>query len=253
MKERPPRYGYALTSGREETPVDRDFKQNLKTERIVILTEEALIEGTLLHHQELRLSDALNAPQFRDHPYLSLTDAVVTRISSPETVLQSKFLLVSRSRILCITPKSEVLHSGIPSLPTTTAPSVSPPSIGGRYRGGGIPEPSPTAPVKGEAFHERRATPRRRGSLLPVLISNGNTKSAPFEGWVLDRSAEGIRLLVKNAVAEGSRLAVRPLKAPSGFPWLSIEVRNCSSDKGKVHLGCRFLEKPTIEELQQFG
>jgi hypothetical protein len=242
MKERPPRYGYALTSSREETPVDRDFKKNLKTERIVILTEEALIEGTWLHHQELRLSDALNAPQFRDHPYLSLTDAVVTRISSPETVLQSKFLLVSRSRILCITPKSEVLHSGLPSLPATTLSERK-----------GIPQPSPTAPVKGEAFHERRATPRRRGSLLPVLISNGNTKSAPFEGWVLDRSAEGIRLLVKNAVAEGSRLAVRPVKAPSGFPWLSIEVRNCCSDKGKVHLGCRFLEKPTIEELQQFG
>jgi hypothetical protein len=231
--------------------VEKDFKKNLKTERIVILTEEVLIEGTLFHNLEVRLSDALNAPMFRDSPYLSLSDAQVTRIGSSEAVLHSKFLLVSRNRILCITPKSEVLSSTIPILPAVPAAEKKtipqPP-----------PAPTPTLSVHGagrerEPFRERRAGPRRRGSLLPVLITNGDPKLPPFEGWVLDRSAGGIRLLVKNTVAEGTTLAVRPVKAPNNFPWLSVEVRNCTSDKGRVHLGCRFLQKPTIEELQQFG
>jgi hypothetical protein len=265
--------------------VEKDFKKNLKTERVVILTEEALIEGTLFHHLEVRLSDALNAPMFRDSPYLSLSDAQVTRIDSSEPILQSKFLLVSRNRILCITPKSEVLS--IPSLPAApvaerkTIPQPPPvpaaaavpsfqvpdtpspqaagngpagkPEAQARPLAGASGTPLPRSRTQARESTERRVAPRRRGNLLPVLITNGDTKVPPFEGWVLDRSAGGIRLLVKNTVAEGTTLAVRPVKAASSFPWLSVEVRNCTSNKGKIHLGCRFLQKSSIEELQQFG
>src|SRR5262245_1723296 len=96
--------------------MDREFKRNLTTERVVILTAEVLIEGTIFHHQEIRLSDSLNAPQFRDNPYMTLADAVVTKIDTDHVVFRSNVLMVARSRILCITPKSEVLTSGLPTL-----------------------------------------------------------------------------------------------------------------------------------------
>src|SRR5229473_4666290 len=96
--------------------MDKEFKKNLTTARVVILTAEVLIEGTIFHHQEIRLSDSLNAPQFRDNPYMTLADAVVTKIESDQVVFRSNVLMVARSRILCITPKSEVLTGGLPSL-----------------------------------------------------------------------------------------------------------------------------------------
>jgi hypothetical protein len=70
---------------------------------------------------------------------------------------------------------------------------------------------------------------------------------------VVDRSAGGIRLIVKRPVAEGTLLAVRPARAPSSFPWLKVEVRNSATENGATNLGCRFVAKPTLEELQQFG
>jgi hypothetical protein len=90
------------------------FKKDLTTERVLILTAEALIEGTVFHHREIRLRDALNAPQFRDNPYLTLCDALVTKPEANHVVLRSKVLLVARSRILCITPSSEMAATSPP-------------------------------------------------------------------------------------------------------------------------------------------
>jgi hypothetical protein len=240
--------------------MDKEFKKNLITERVVILTAEVLIEGTFLHHQEIRLSDSLNAPQFRDNPYMTLADAVVTKIESDQVIFRSNVLMVARSRILCITPKSEVLHSGLPTLngfsctdlkPGDVAPSTSsvkansPPLVNGRQDSLGSSE--------NKTSKDKRSTPRRKANMFPVLVTNGDPKAPPFEGWVVDRSAGGLRLVVKRPVAPGALLAVRPVRAPATFPWIKLEVRNSATDKGSSNLGCRFVLKPTLEELQHFG
>jgi hypothetical protein len=233
--------------------MDKEFKKNLTTERVVILTAEVLIEGTMYHHQEIRLSDSLNAPQFRDNPYMTLADAVVTKIETDHVVFRSNVLMVARSRILCITPKSEVLACGLPSL---TAP----------YSADGKKEeilPSPDNPASVPADptqspdpkvpKEKRANPRRKTNMQPVLLTNGDPKAPPFEGWVVDRSAGGMRLVVKRPVAPGALLSVRTARPSMTSSWLKLEVRNSKADNGTTHLGCRFVLKPSLEELQQFG
>jgi hypothetical protein len=74
----------------------------------------------------------------------------------------------------------------------------------------------------------------------------------PFEGWILDRSAGGLRLAVKRPIATGTLLAVRAAKAGATSPWIKVEVNNSTTEKGNTNLGCRFMSKPGLEDLQQF-
>jgi hypothetical protein len=59
--------------------------------------------------------------------------------------------------------------------------------------------------------------------------------------------------MVKRPVAEGSLLSIRPIRAPVSSPWIKVEVRHSTTDNGNTNLGCRFILKPPLEELQQFG
>ncbi len=240
--------------------MDKEFKKNLTTERVVILTAEVLIEGTMYHHQEIRLSDSLNAPQFRDNPYMTLADAVVTKIESDHVVFRSNVLMVARTRILCITPKSEVLACGLPSLAGTCPPNGRKEEIVAPLNSpktGSPPAISTSSaqddPVDLVTPKEKRASPRRKANMQPVLITNGDPKAPPFEGWLVDRSAGGMRLVVKRPVAEGDFVSVRTARASMSSSWLKLEVRNSKSDNGTTHLGCRFVLKPSLEELQQFA
>ncbi len=240
--------------------MDKEFKKNLTTARVVILTAEVLIEGTIFHHQEIRLSDSLNAPQFRDNPYMTLADAVVMKIESDQVVLRTKVLMVARSRILCITPKSEVLSSGLPSLNGLSCPDINigDVAVSAIATKASLPSPAPAQaepprPAETKNPKEKRSTPRRKANMQPVLITNGDTKAHPFDGWIVDRSAGGLRLVVKRPIAEGALLSVRPARASVSFPWLKVEVRNAATENGTTNLGCRFVLKPTLEELQQFG
>jgi hypothetical protein len=121
-----------------------------------------------------------------------------------------------------------------------------------------LPSPAPAPaepprPAETKNPKEKRSTPRRKANMQPVLITNGDTKAPPFDGWIVDRSAGGLRLVVKRPIAEGALLSVRPARASASFPWLKVEVRNASTENGTTNLGCRFVLKPTLEELQQFG
>jgi hypothetical protein len=100
---------------------------------------------------------------------------------------------------------------------------------------------------------DKRSAPRQNGSLLPVLITPGDSTAKPFEGWVLDRSPGGLRLAVKRIVVTGTVLFVRPPRAGSNFPWIRMEVRSASRHNGMTNLGCRFICQPLLEHRRQFG
>jgi len=100
---------------------------------------------------------------------------------------------------------------------------------------------------------ERRSTPRRKGNPVSVYIADNGTPGEPFQGWVVDRSAGGLRLLVDEAIPAGTQLKVRPTKAPAGFPWVAVKVKSCYPERKSWNLGCQFLEKLAWEQLQLFG
>jgi len=91
---------------------------NLVRDRVLVVTEHDLIEGTLCYPRGLRLSDALNAPSSqRDKPNLALVDATVTRIATGQKLLASQFLLVARERIVMLMPTSEMTQRPLSGRP----------------------------------------------------------------------------------------------------------------------------------------
>ena len=128
-------------NGMAKEPITND----LVRERVVIVTDQDVIEGTICYPRGVRLSDALNAENAQlSKPHLPLVDATVTRIDLNKELLHSRFLLVARSKIVVLMPKSEILASC----------SSAPPE----------PEPAPLAktPV--------RSVPLRRESDVPTLM-----------------------------------------------------------------------------------
>ena len=109
----------------------------------------------------------------------------------------------------------------------------------------------PTA--QGVSPEAMRAAPRRKGNPVPVMISNAGGTMDSFQGWVLDRSSGGLRVLVDQPVTVGTQLSVKPSKAHAGFPWIPIEIRSCQPERSSYALGVQFVEKPSWNELQAFG
>lgn len=116
--------------------------------------------------------------------------------------------------------------------------------------------PSTPEPVEEEAepeSSERRSAPRRAGNPVSVQITNPNVKSEGFQGWVVDRSSSGLRLLVDQAVPLDTVLNVRPAKALPSVAWVPVLVRSCRPERNSFNLGCQFVNKLSWTELQMFG
>ena len=92
--------------------MDAEFQQHLTEESIVIVTDDDLIEGEIYYHKKVRLSDNLKSPSALENPYLALTNATVTDRATGQQVLHSRFLLVARSKVTALMPKSEVITLG---------------------------------------------------------------------------------------------------------------------------------------------
>ncbi|MBL8793089.1 MAG: PilZ domain-containing protein [Planctomycetia bacterium] len=130
------------------------------------------------------------------------------------------------------------------------------PAVAGPPRRDSKPLPPPPVSFESDddlAMQERRSSPRRKGNPVPIVITNANASIDSFQGWVLDRSAGGLRILVDQAAAIGTVLAVRPAKAHGSFPWIQVRVRNCQPERSSWSLGVQFVSKPAWGELQAFG
>jgi hypothetical protein len=126
-----------------------------------------------------------------------------------------------------------------------------------------LPVPAPPvapAPKSGDSrklarpvtHQERRTAPRRSGNPVSVQVSLSGG-GEPFQGWVVDRSSGGLRLLVDQSVNLGTVLNVRPTKAHPGFAAVQVKVKSCRPERNSFNLGCQFLQKVSWEQMQLFG
>jgi hypothetical protein len=114
----------------------------------------------------------------------------------------------------------------------------------------------PNLPIKplAKSWQERRRFPRRRGNPIPVVLADPVSGDDSLGGWITDRSAGGLRLLVDQEFTVGKRLTVRSARAPDA-PWIDIEVKHCHNDSGSWSIGCQFVKEKelTWSDRQQFG
>jgi hypothetical protein len=100
---------------------------------------------------------------------------------------------------------------------------------------------------------ERRATLRRGGNPVAVLITDAEAMERPRYGWVLDRSMGGLGLSVDEPFEKGTILSVRAANAPPNIAWVQVEVRSCRPEGASWDLGCQFLRTPSWGVLLLFG
>lgn len=100
---------------------------------------------------------------------------------------------------------------------------------------------------------ERRASVRRKGKQIKVLISDAEALEAPVEGWVMDRSLGGLCLLVYRVMEPGTILSVRAAAAPQTTPWVQIEVKSSRHQENHWEIGCQYVRTPPWGVLLLFG
>jgi hypothetical protein len=114
------------------------------------------------------------------------------------------------------------------------------------------PEPREAASLLSRQV-DRRRWRRRHGELVEVRVSDAEARADPAVGWVLDRCDGGLRLLVAQAVPEGTTLSVRATAAAKAAGWVQVAVRH-RLQKGKCwEIGCQFVELPSPDILSLFG
>lgn len=100
---------------------------------------------------------------------------------------------------------------------------------------------------------EKRASVRRKGNPVKILISDAEGQAKPHEGCVIDRSIGGLGMMVEEPVEVGTILSVRAVNAPASVPWVQIEVRNCRKGAEAWEIGCQFVRTPPWSVLLLFG
>jgi hypothetical protein len=100
---------------------------------------------------------------------------------------------------------------------------------------------------------EQRASVRRKGNPVEVLISDADAKQEPSRGWVVDRSMGGLCLMLSSPVDADAVLSVKPREAAPGIAWVRVLVRNCREEGSGFAVSVQFERTPTWNVLLLFG
>lgn len=117
-----------------------------------------------------------------------------------------------------------------------------------------MPRPRKTTPAPqpaGAPSTERRSSTRRRGNPVRVII-HGNGWDGPIEGWVLDRSAGGLGLLIDQNTYPTELLKIRSSLAHD-TALIDAEVCYCIPANGSFRTGVKFERELPWLDIQQFG
>ncbi|HEX4612177.1 MAG TPA: PilZ domain-containing protein [Urbifossiella sp.] len=122
---------------------------------------------------------------------------------------------------------------------------------------------SPTPPAPGEnalawappeqSYADRRGSVRREGAPVRVLLSSTSMRNGVNDGYVVDRSTGGLRIVTQSAVAPGSTLQVRAANAPDTIGFVTLIVRSCRKHPDHFEIGGEFDKTPPWNVLLLFG
>ena len=104
-----------------------------------------------------------------------------------------------------------------------------------------------------QSYADRRGSVRREGAPVRVALSSPNFRSGVNDGFVVDRSTGGLRIILQGALAPGSTLQVRAVNAPDTIGFVTVIVRSCRKTGDHFELGCEFEKTPPWNVLLLFG
>jgi hypothetical protein len=134
--------------------------------------------------------------------------------------------------------------------PATEAPAI-PASSGIHSRQAvahAVPAPRRAAPPPAPPEPTRKSDSgtRKGGKPVSILIAqdtfDGDRES--IAGWVLERSANTLRLLVDDQLVVGTVYSIRPAKDHPNAQWVQISIKSCHPERGSFAVVAQFVERP---------
>ncbi|HXD85131.1 MAG TPA: PilZ domain-containing protein [Urbifossiella sp.] len=104
-----------------------------------------------------------------------------------------------------------------------------------------------------QSYADRRGAVRRDGGPIRVLLSSTTFRNGVNDGYVVDRSTGGLRILIQTAMAPGSTMQVKAVNAPDTVGFVTVIVRSCRKHPDHFELGCEFEKTPPWNVLLLFG
>jgi hypothetical protein len=104
-----------------------------------------------------------------------------------------------------------------------------------------------------QSYADRRGAIRREGAPVRVLLSSTTFRNGVNDGYVVDRSTGGLRILIQSAIAPGSTMQVKAVNAPDTVGFVTVIVRSCRKNTDHFELGCEFEKTPPWNVLLLFG
>ena len=99
---------------------------------------------------------------------------------------------------------------------------------------------------------DRRTSPRRKGNSVEIqLVIPPSTQ--PIQGWIIDRSIGGLRVLLDREVPSGLIVQVRPGTNHTKLPWVDTTVKSCRLEGTYFDVGLQFVQTPNLNVMMQFG
>jgi hypothetical protein len=215
-------------------------------ESVAALRSELAAHDTLLRDNLTRLRDQQEVPEELSTPLHYRNGAVP---EEPEALSTPDWQPAIHDPLPSLSFESETfqLPWEQPSSQASRPEAVEPPKV--------TPgEPGPQAVgAEADPIQDRRAVLRRSGNPVSIVFTRENAEDDPYPAWVVDRSPQGLGLMLDDTVAVGDLLRIRPTNPPQECPWFELEVRHCEAVKGRWRVGCQFLANPSWKHLRYFG
>jgi len=106
----------------------------------------------------------------------------------------------------------------------------------------------------GNDMEQRFAAALRRAP-VPVRVTDGEADVEPVNGWVINRSTEGVTLELdeEGEVDPGTLLNIRPAQSGEGIPWVLVQVHGRRIVERCWHLECQYVRMPPYSIRMLFG
>ena len=122
------------------------------------------------------------------------------------------------------------------------------------------PPPNPATEEKAldwappeQSYADRRESVRRDGVPIRVVLSSAAFRNGVNDGFVVDRSTGGLKILMRTAMAPGGTVQVRAANAPDTIGFVTAIVRSCRAEGDHFIVGCEFEKTPPWNVLLLFG
>ena len=104
-----------------------------------------------------------------------------------------------------------------------------------------------------QSYADRRESVRRDGVPIRVLLSSTAFRNGVNDGFVVDRSTGGLKIVVRTAMVPGGTVQVRAANAPDTVGFVTTIVRSCRPEGDHFIIGCEFEKTPPWNVLLLFG